>query len=304
MVAGRIDKAKKQLEHTSMKLVRYGTVGKEKPGMIDKAGGLRDLSSVISDIDAQTLGHEGLARLAKLDLQQLPLVDDEPRYGTPVAHVGKMICVGMNYAEHAAETNAPVPELPVIFMKATSAIVGPNDDVIIPQDSLKTDWEVELGVVIGETARSVSVENALSHVAGYLVVNDLSERAFQFDHGGQWVKGKSCDTFGPLGPWLVTRDEVPDPQNLGLWLEVNGHRYQNGHTRTMIFTVAQLVSHISRYMTLKPGDVISTGTPAGVGLGQKPPVYLRAGDVIDLGIEGLGQQRQQVRAYAANGSAA
>jgi 2,4-didehydro-3-deoxy-L-rhamnonate hydrolase len=287
-----------------MKLVRYGAVGNEKPGMLDKAGALRDLSSVISDIDAQALGHDGLARLAKIDPQQLPPVHGEPRYGTPVAHVGKMICVGMNYAEHAAETNAPVPSLPVIFMKATSAIIGPNDDVVIPRGATKTDWEVELGVVIGTTARSVSVEEALSHVAGYLVVNDLSERDFQFEHGGQWVKGKSCDTFGPLGPWLVTRDEVPDPQNLALWLKVNGHRYQNGHTRTMIFSVAELVSHISRYMTLQPGDVISTGTPSGVGLGQKPPVYLRAGDVIELGIEGLGQQRQQVRAHAADERAA
>lgn len=287
-----------------MKLVRYGTPGKEKPGLVDEAGVLRDLSSVINDIDAQALGREGRARLAKIDPQQLPQVSDQPRYGTPVAHVGKMICVGMNYAEHAAETNAPVPEMPVIFMKATSAIMGPNDDVVIPQGSIKTDWEVELGVVIGDTARSVSVEDALSHVAGYLVVNDLSERDFQFEHGGQWVKGKSCDTFGPLGPWLVTADEVPDPQNLGLWLEVNGHRYQNGHTRTMIFNVAKLVSHISRYMTLLPGDVISTGTPAGVGLGQKPQVYLRPGDVIELGIEGLGQQRQQVRAQATGESIA
>ena len=287
-----------------MKLVRYGTPGKEKPGLVDEAGVLRDLSSVINDIDAQALGREGLARLAKIDPQQLPQVSDQPRYGTPVAHVGKMICVGMNYAEHAAETNAPVPEMPVIFMKATSAIMGPNDDVVIPQGSIKTDWEVELGVVIGDTARSVSVEDALSHVAGYLVVNDLSERDFQFEHGGQWVKGKSCDTFGPLGPWLVTADEVPDPQNLGLWLEVNGHRYQNGHTRTVIFNVAKLVSHISRYMTLLPGDVISTGTPAGVGLGQKPQVYLRPGDVIELGIEGLGQQRQQVRAQATGESIA
>ncbi|GLQ98908.1 fumarylacetoacetate hydrolase family protein [Dyella mobilis] len=287
-----------------MKLVRYGTAGKEKPGMIDRAGVLRDLSSVVADIDSQTLVSEALAKLAKIDPRQLPQVDGHPRYGTPVARVGKMICVGMNYAEHAAETNAPVPQMPVLFMKATSAIMGPNDDVVIPQGSTKTDWEVELGVVIGDTARSVSVEDALSHVAGYLVVNDLSERDFQFEHGGQWVKGKSCDTFGPLGPWLVTRDEVPDPQNLGLWLEVNGHRYQNGHTRTMIFGVAQLVSHISRYMTLQPGDVISTGTPAGVGLGQKPPIYLRAGDVIELGIEGLGQQRQTVHAHPADGNAA
>jgi 2,4-didehydro-3-deoxy-L-rhamnonate hydrolase len=279
-----------------MKLVRYGAPGTEKPGLIDRAGALRDLSSVIQDIDANALGRDGLARLAKIDPRQLPEVHGQPRYGTPVAHVGKMICVGLNYSEHAAETGAAIPQMPVLFMKATSAIVGPNDDVIIPQGSTKTDWEVELGVVIGETARSVSEEQALSHVAGYLVVNDLSERDFQFEHGGQWVKGKSCDTFGPLGPWLVTADEVPDPQNLALWLEVNGHRYQNGHTRTMIFSVAKLVSHISRYMTLQPGDVISTGTPAGVGLGQKPPVYLREGDVIELGIEGLGQQRQQVRA--------
>jgi 2,4-didehydro-3-deoxy-L-rhamnonate hydrolase len=283
-----------------MKLVRYGAMGEEKPGLIDTAGALRDLSSVVHDIDTKTLSREGLARLAKVDPRQLPQVDGQPRYGAPVAHVGKMICVGLNYSEHAAETGAPVPQMPVIFMKATSAIVGPNDDVIIPQGSTKTDWEVELGVVIGETARSVSEEQALAHVAGYLVVNDLSERDFQFEHGGQWVKGKSCDTFGPLGPWLVTADEVPDPQNLGLWLEVNGHRYQNGHTRTMIFNIAKLVSHISRYMTLLPGDVISTGTPAGVGLGQKPPVYLRDGDVIELGIEGLGQQRQHVRAHASN----
>jgi 2,4-diketo-3-deoxy-L-fuconate hydrolase len=281
-----------------MKLVRYGALGKEKPGLIDEAGLLRDLSSVITDIDAKALGRDGLARIAAIDPQTLPLVAGKPRFGTPMAHVSKMICVGMNYAEHAAETNAQVPELPVIFMKATSAIMGANDDVIIPQGSDKTDWEVELGVVIGETARSVTVENALAHVAGYLVVNDLSERAFQFDHGGQWVKGKSCDTFGPLGPWLVTTDEITDPQNLRLWLEVNGHRYQNGHTRTMIFNVAKLVSHISRYMTLLPGDVISTGTPSGVGLGQKPPIYLRPGDVIELGIDGLGRQRQQVRAHA------
>jgi 2,4-diketo-3-deoxy-L-fuconate hydrolase len=280
-----------------MKLVRYGTAGKEKPGLIDANGALRDLSSVIHDIDAQVLGSEGRARLAAIDPQSLPLVSGEQRYGAPVAHVSKFICVGLNYSEHAAETNAPTPEQPILFMKATSAIMGPNDDVVIPQGSVKTDWEVELGVVIGEAARSVSVENALAHVAGYVVVNDLSEREFQLEHGGQWVKGKSCDTFGPIGPWLVTTDEVPDPQQLGLHLEVNGHRYQNGNTRTMIFTVAQLVSYISRYMTLLPGDVISTGTPSGVGLGQKPPVYLRAGDVIELGIDGLGTQRQHVRAH-------
>jgi 2,4-didehydro-3-deoxy-L-rhamnonate hydrolase len=279
-----------------MKLVRYGNPGTEKPGLIDQDGTLRDLSSVVGDIDSSVLSRAGRACIAAVDSTTLPRVAGTPRYGAPVAHVSKMICVGMNYAEHAAETGAAVPEQPVIFMKATSAIVGPNDDVIIPHGSSKTDWEVELGVVIGDIARSVNVEDALEHVAGYLVVNDVSERAFQFDHGGQWVKGKSCDTFGPLGPWLVTADEVPDPQNLQLWLEVNGHRYQNGNTRTMIFNVAKLVSHISRYMTLMPGDVISTGTPSGVGLGQKPPVYLRAGDIIELGIDGLGRQRQQVRA--------
>ncbi|HET7331978.1 fumarylacetoacetate hydrolase family protein [Dyella sp.] len=280
-----------------MKLVRYGAAGKEKPGLIDANGVLRDLSSVIHDIDTPTLSREGLARLAAIDPQSLPQVAGEPRYGAPVAHVGKFICVGLNYSEHAAETNAPIPEQPILFMKATSALMGPNDDVIIPQGSVKTDWEVELGVVIGETARSVSVEQALDHVAGYVVVNDLSEREFQLEHGGQWVKGKSCDTFGPIGPWLVTTDDVPDPQNLGLWLEVDGHRYQDGNTRTMIFGVAQLVSYISRYMTLLPGDVISTGTPSGVGLGQKPPTYLRAGNTIELGIAGLGTQRQRVRAH-------
>lgn len=280
-----------------MKLVRYGVAGKEKPGLLDETGALRDLSSVVHDIDAQVLGREGRARLAAIDPHSLPLVPGEPRYGAPIAHVSKFICIGLNYSEHAAETGAPIPEQPILFMKATSAITGPNDGVVIPQDSVKTDWEVELGVVIGETARSVSVEQALSHVAGYVVINDLSEREFQLEHGGQWVKGKSCDTFGPIGPWLVTADEVPDPQKLNLWLEVNGHRYQNGNTRTMIFGVAQLVSYVSRYMTLLPGDVISTGTPSGVGLGQKPPTYLRAGDVIELGIEGLGVQRQQVRAH-------
>jgi 2,4-diketo-3-deoxy-L-fuconate hydrolase len=280
-----------------MKLVRFGAPGKETPGLVDDSGQLRDLSGVVADIAGGVLGNAGLRRLAAIDPATLPTVQGEPRLGTPVGGIGKMICVGMNYADHAAETNAPVPEQPVLFMKATSAIGGPNDTVVIPRGSVKTDWEVELGVIIGEVTRDVRVDEAMAHVAGYAVINDLSEREFQLEHGGQWVKGKSCDTFGPIGPWLVTRDEVADPQDLSLWLEVNGHRYQNGNTRTMVFGVAQLVSYISRYMTLMPGDVISTGTPAGVGLGLKPPTYLKPGDVIELGIEGLGRQRQDVVAH-------
>ncbi|MEZ2418755.1 fumarylacetoacetate hydrolase family protein [Luteibacter sp. RCC_6_2] len=280
-----------------MKLVRFGAPGKETPGLVDDSGQLRDLSGVVADIAGGVLGNAGLRRLAAIDPATLPIVQGEPRLGTPVGGIGKMICVGMNYADHAAETNAPVPEQPVLFMKATSAIGGPNDTVVIPRGSVKTDWEVELGVIIGEVTRDVRVDEAMAHVAGYAVINDLSEREFQLEHGGQWVKGKSCDTFGPIGPWLVTRDEVADPQDLSLWLEVNGHRYQNGNTRTMVFGVAQLVSYISRYMTLMPGDVISTGTPAGVGLGLKPPTYLKPGDVIELGIEGLGRQRQDVVAH-------
>lgn len=281
-----------------MKLVRYGQPGQEKPGMIDVDGKLRDLSGMVDDLCGATLGKASFARLGAVDPASLPLVEGQPRFGAPVAGIGKMICVGMNYADHAAETGAPVPEQPVLFMKATTAIGGANDTVVIPRDSVKTDWEVELGVVIGEVARDVSLDDAMKHVAGYAVINDLSEREFQLEHGGQWVKGKSCDTFGPIGPWLVTRDEVADPQNLSLWLEVNGHRYQNGNTRTMVYGVAYLVSYISRYMTLMPGDVISTGTPAGVGLGLKPPTYLKPGDVIELGIEGLGRQRQDVVAHA------
>jgi 2,4-diketo-3-deoxy-L-fuconate hydrolase len=280
-----------------MKLVRYGAPGRERPGLIDAQGRLRDLSAHVGDIDADALVQAGRARLAAIDPATLPEVAGAPRYGAPVAHVGKMICVGLNYTDHAAETGAEPPAQPILFMKATSAITGPDDDVVIPKGSAKTDWEVELGVVIGDTARHVGVADALAHVAGYLVVNDLSEREFQLEHGGQWVKGKSCDTFGPLGPWLVTADEVPDPQALHLWLEVNGQRRQNGHTGNMIFGVAELVSYISRYMTLQPGDVISTGTPPGVGLGMKPPVYLRPGDTVELGIDGLGRQRQRVRAH-------
>jgi len=280
-----------------MKLFRYGEPGHEKPGVLDAQGTLRDLSGVVDDIAGDVLTNAGLAKLRALDATTLPVIAGNPRYGAAVGRVGKMICVGLNYSDHAAETNAKVPELPIIFMKATTAIVGANDDVMIPRDSIKTDWEVELGVVIGDIARDVTREQALDHVAGYLVVNDISEREFQLEHSGQWVKGKSCDTFGPIGPYLVTRDEVPDPQNLSMWLEVNGHRYQNGSTRTMVFDVAYLVSHISRYMTLMPGDVISTGTPPGVGLGQKPPVYLKPGDVMELEIEGLGKQRQRVIAH-------
>ncbi|MBB5358343.1 2,4-diketo-3-deoxy-L-fuconate hydrolase [Rhodanobacter sp. ANJX3] len=285
-----------------MKLLRYGNPGQERPGILDAQGRLRDLAAQVGDIDDTVIGHQGLSRLATIDTSTLPIVDDGVRLGPPVARVGKIICVGMNYADHAAETGASVPEQPVLFMKATSSIVGAYDEVMIPRGSLKTDWEVELGIVIGTMARDVSDADALHHVAGYLVVNDVSERAFQLEHGGQWVKGKGCDTFGPLGPWLVTADEIPDPQNIGLWLEVNGHRYQQGNTRTMVFGVAHLVSYISRYMTLLPGDIISSGTPAGVGLGQHPPVYLRPGDVMELGIEGLGQQRQRVVAHPADAS--
>jgi len=277
-----------------MKLVRWGNAGREKPGMLDGQGVLRDLSHVVDDIAGDALTSAGIAKLRALDSEALPKVAGDPRLGAPVGRVGKIICVGLNYADHAAESGQPVPEQPVIFMKATSAIIGAFDDVVIPPGSEKTDWEVELGVVIGDAARNVSREAALDHVTGYLIINDVSERAFQFEHGGQWVKGKGCDTFAPLGPWLVTRDAIPDSQDLAMHLSVNGHRYQNGNTRTMIFDVATLVSHISRYMALLPGDVISTGTPPGVGLGQKPPVYLKPGDVMELGIDGLGAQRQRV----------
>jgi 2,4-diketo-3-deoxy-L-fuconate hydrolase len=257
-------------------------------------GALRDLAGIVPDIAGEVLATRGLDALRGIDPGELPLLPAAVRIGPPVGAVGKMICVGLNYADHAAESGMAIPELPIIFMKATTAIVGPNDALRIPRGSQKTDWEVELGVVIGDVARDVSREQALEHVAGYLVVHDVSERAFQLEHGGQWVKGKSCDTFGPLGPWLVTREEIADPQKLALWLDVNGHRYQQGSTRTMIFDVAYLVSHISRYMTLMPGDIISTGTPPGVGMGQKPQVFLKAGDLVELGIEGLGRQRQQV----------
>ncbi|MEA9580568.1 fumarylacetoacetate hydrolase family protein [Xanthomonas nasturtii] len=280
-----------------MKLVRIGAEGHERPGVIDNEGRIRDLSGVIDDVAGEHLTNAGLDKLRAVDLSTLPLIEGEQRYGAAVGRIGKFICVGLNYADHAAESGMEVPKMPILFMKATTAVCGPNDTVIIPRGSVKSDWEVELGVVIGDIARDVSMDDALNHVAGYAVINDLSEREFQLEHGGQWVKGKSADTFGPIGPWLVTRDEVADPQNLSMWLEVNGHRYQNGSTRTMVFGVAELVSHISRYMTLMPGDVISTGTPPGVGLGQKPPVYLKPGDLMELEIEGLGRQRQPVVAH-------
>ncbi|HEY9321279.1 MAG TPA: fumarylacetoacetate hydrolase family protein [Achromobacter sp.] len=281
-----------------MKLMRYGAKGAEKPGLIDAQGKVRDLSGVLPDITAQTLGQARLAELRALDPSTLPLVANPGRVAPPWSGMGKFICIGLNYADHAAESGLPVPAEPVIFMKPTSAVVGPNDPVVLPQDSIKTDWEVELGVVIGEKARYVSEADAMKHVAGYCVVNDVSEREYQIERGGTWDKGKGCDTFGPIGPWLATADEIPHPQDLEMWLEVNGKRYQNGSTRTMVFGVAQLVAYVSRFMTLYPGDLISTGTPPGVGMGQKPaPIYLKAGDEIKLGIAGLGEQRQRVHAW-------
>ncbi len=281
-----------------MKLVRWGDAGSEKPGVLDADGTLRDLSGKVDDIGGAALTSSGLAKIAAHDPAALPVVEGSPRIGPCVGEVGKFICIGLNYSDHAAETGADVPEQPIIFAKSTSAICGPNDDTIIPKNSEKTDWEVELGVVIGDEVRYVSEADALNHVAGYCVINDVSERAFQTEHGGQWTKGKSADTFGPIGPWMVTRDEVPDPQNLKMWLEVDGHRYQNGSTSTMVFGVATLVSHLSQYMSLQPGDIISTGTPPGVGLGQKPPVYLVPGQTVRLGIEGLGEQEQRTVAYS------
>lgn len=281
-----------------MKLLRYGAPGKEKPGILDANANIRDLSGTIPDVDGEALLPESIEKLRAIDLAGLPKVQGELRIGPCVKGVGKFVCIGLNYSDHAAESGMAVPSEPVIFMKATSAICGPNDDVLIPVDGQKTDWEVELGVVIGKSGKNVERANALSHVAGYCVVNDLSERKFQLEGTGQWVKGKSADTFGPIGPWLVTRDEIPDPQNLELWLEVDSHRYQNGSTRTMIFGVEYLVAYVSRFMSLQSGDIISTGTPPGVGLGQKPPVYLRAGNHLRLSIAGLGEQHQIVRAEA------
>ena len=276
-----------------MKLLRYGEKGQERPALLDADGRLRDLSAHISDIAGDALLPRNLARLQELDPASLPLVPGNPRLGACVGQVGKFICIGLNYADHAAETGAPIPDEPIIFNKWTSAIVGPNDTIEIPRHSTKTDWEVELGVVIGQGGRYIEESQAMQHVAGYCVINDVSEREFQLERGGTWDKGKGCDTFGPLGPWLVSRDEIADPHQLSIWLEVDGHRYQNGNTRTMIFQIPQLISYVSQFMSLQPGDVISTGTPPGVGLGIKPtPVYLKAGQKIRLGIEGLGEQNQ------------
>ncbi|SHG88632.1 fumarylacetoacetate hydrolase family protein [Pollutimonas bauzanensis] len=282
-----------------MKLLRYGPVGSEKPGCLDAQGKLRDLSGKLPDITAQTLDPAQLKSLQAIDVASLPLVENPGRIGTPYSGIGKFICIGLNYSDHAAETGAEVPKEPILFNK-WSVPTGPNDPVVIPKGSLKTDWEVELGVVIGSKARYVSLDEALKHVAGYCVVNDVSEREYQIERGGTWDKGKGCDTFGPVGPWLVTADEVADPQNLAMWLEVNGKRFQDGSTKTMIFDVAYLVHYISQFTTLYPGDLISTGTPPGVGLGQKPPLYLKAGDVMRLGIEGLGEQEQKVHAWDAS----
>jgi 2-keto-4-pentenoate hydratase/2-oxohepta-3-ene-1,7-dioic acid hydratase in catechol pathway len=285
-----------------MKLVRYGPAGKEKPGLVDADGKLRDLSRKVKDIDAAALAPAKLRELAKLDPRKLPLVKGRPRLGPCVAMPSKFIAIGLNYSDHARETGSPIPDYPVVFFKSPTCIVGPNDNVMIPRDSTQLDWEVELGVVIGRTARYVAEKDALKHVAGYCVVDDVSEREFQMKKSGtQWSKGKGCDTFGPLGPWLVTADEVKDPQNLAMWLDVNGERRQRGSTKTMIFGVATLVADVSRYMTLLPGDVITTGTPPGVGMGMKPQQWLKAGDVITLGIDGLGEQRQKVVPFKGRG---
>ncbi|MYM54058.1 fumarylacetoacetate hydrolase family protein [Thalassovita mangrovi] len=275
-----------------MKLLRYGPKGAERPAVLDSDGNMRDLSGVVADIDGETLAPDSLAKLAALDTGSLPLVEGTPRIGSAIARPGKFLCVGLNYADHARETGKQPPEEPVLFGKAANAISGPNDDVEIPRGSEKTDWEVELGIVIGSRAKYVSEADALDHVAGYALVNDVSERSFQSERGGQWIKGKSHDTFGPVGPWLVTKDEIADVQNIDLWLDVDGERRQTGNTSTMIFGVAHLVHYISQFMTLEPGDIIATGTPPGVGLGMKPPVFLKAGQVVTLGAAGLGEQRQ------------
>ena len=281
-----------------MRLLRYGPAGQERPGLLDGGGRIRDLSAHVPDIGPDCLTPASLVALAALDPQALPLVDGTPRLGVPVAGVSKFIAIGLNYADHAAESNLPIPQEPVVFMKAISSLAGPDDTVMLPKDSLKSDWEVELGIVIGRVASYVEQSEALDYVAGYCVVNDISEREYQIERGGTWDKGKGCDTFGPVGPWLVTRDAVPDPQSLDLWLDLNGEPMQRGNTKTMIFGVATIVSYVSRFMTLLPGDIITTGTPPGVGMGKKPdPIYLKPGDIMTLGIEGLGDQRQAVVAW-------
>jgi 2-keto-4-pentenoate hydratase/2-oxohepta-3-ene-1,7-dioic acid hydratase in catechol pathway len=277
-----------------MKLLRYGPPGQEKPGILTADGEIRDLSGTITDLAGESLLPQSIEKLRKTDISLLPTVPKQPRVGPCVGSVGKFVCIGLNYSDHAKESGMPLPVEPVIFMKATSSICGPNDNVVIPRGSKKADWEVELGVVIGRPGKYVEESQAPSHVAGYCIINDVSERTFQLEGTGQWVKGKSADTFGPVGPWLVTPDEIPDPQDLDMWLEVDGHRYQNGSTRTMVFGVAYLISYVSRFMSLKTGDIISTGTPPGVGFGLKPPVYLRPGNRMQLGIRGLGQQNQEV----------
>ena len=277
-----------------MKLVRYGQPGKEKPGLIDSQGKLRDLSKVVSDIGPAQLSEAALAKLRKLKTDSLPLVRGTPRMGCPVNGIGKFIAIGLNYSDHAKEAGMPIPKEPVVFTKAISCIQGPNDPVMLPKGSVKGDWEVELGVVIGQRARYVSQKTALDYVAGYCTINDVSEREYQLERGSQWDKGKGCDTFGPIGPWLVTRDEIENPQRLAMWMDLNGQRMQTGNTKTMIFSVAKIVSHLSQFMTLMPGDVITTGTPPGVGMAMKPPVFLKKGDLMTLGIEGLGEQRQVV----------
>jgi 2,4-diketo-3-deoxy-L-fuconate hydrolase len=283
-----------------MKLVRFGQPGAEKPGLVDASGQVRDASGIVPDINGAMLASGGLSRLSGLDPSALPLIPAGQRLGPCIGNVGNFIAIGLNYADHAAETGAPIPAEPIVFNKAPSCIVGPNDDVIIPRGSQKTDWEVELAIVIGERASYVAANEALEFVAGYCVCNDVSEREFQLERGGTWTKGKGCPTFGPLGPWLVTKDEIPDPQNLSMWLDVNGEHMQSGSTRTMIFDVAQLVSYVSHFMLLEPGDIITTGTPPGVGMAMKPPRFLKSGDVVSLGIEGLGEQRQRFVAFEGN----
>ncbi len=277
-----------------MKLVRYGKPGKEKPGIVDADGKLRDLSSKIADITPEQLSDKALAKLAVLNLDRLPLVKGKPRFGPPVTGVGNFICIGLNYTDHATETGHPIPKEPVIFSKHTSCISGPNDDIVLPRNSKKTDWEVEIGFVIGKLARSVPKASAMEHVAGYFLCNDVSERENQIERGGQWVKGKSHDTYGPIGPWLVTRDEISNPQKLKLWCNINGKRMQDGTTANMIFPIREIIAYLSRFMTLKPGDIVITGTPAGVGLGMKPQQFIKPGDIVELGVEGLGTQRQNV----------